>query len=117
MQYILLIDDEQSILNSTKLILNFRGFKVVSHDNASDGINDIKSNPEKISHVILDIMLPDMSGSEVLQEVEDIIKEYNIPVIVHSGMRAEDIFPKLVNLGAKHYLIKPYKIDDLLVLL
>lgn len=75
---ILVVDDEKSIVNLIRMNLELEGYKVVISMTGIDAVDKFKM--EKPELVILDIMLPDISGHEVIQKFQKIDNE--IPVIM-----------------------------------
>lgn len=109
METILIIDDEPNIVELARLYLEREGFKVLSAGRGRDGLELIASSNPNL--VILDVMLPDLDGFEVLKRLR---KESKVPVLMLSARR-EDV-DKIVGLemGADDYLTKPFNPHELL---
>jgi len=109
METILIIDDEPNIVELARLYLEREGFKVLSAGRGRDGLDVITSTPPAL--VILDVMLPDIDGFEVLKRLR---KNSKVPVLMLSARR-EDV-DKIVGLemGADDYLTKPFNPHELL---
>ncbi len=108
MNKILVIEDETAILNMVKLCLTKNGYMC---DIAENGIEGLKKVEEKrFDLILLDIMLPDMDGYEILSY----IKEYNIPTIFVTAKTAIKDRVKGLKLGAEDYIIKPFDLEELL---
>ena len=108
METILIIDDEPNIVELARLYLEREGFKVFFSGSGRDGLDKIaSSNP---SLVILDVMLPDIDGFEVLKRLHKVSK---VPVLMLSARR-EDM-DKIIGLemGADDYLTKPFNPHEL----
>ncbi len=112
LQKILIIEDHKDMLMILRRFLEEDHFAVVSSENAENGLKILEQeNPDL---VLLDLMLPGMSGLEALK----IIKNSNesgsyTPVIIISAKSAtEDIITGL-ELGADDYLTKPFNLDEL----
>lgn len=108
---ILVIDDELDLLVMIKSIFNRAGYKnVITAASAREAISIIsKRMPDMI---ILDIMMPEMDGFELLQEIRAISK---VPVLILTAKGgAEDRFSGF-ELGADDYLIKPFLPKELLL--
>lgn len=101
---VLSIEDDAflSSLVSGKLIES--GFSVISAGTGSDGIAKAKS--EKPHLILLDIMLPDMGGFEILEKLKADPETSAIPVIILSNLGGRDEIERGVKLGASSYLIK-----------
>ncbi|MEL7563176.1 response regulator transcription factor [Dehalogenimonas sp. 4OHTPN] len=109
METIVIIDDETNIVELARLYLEREGFKVAACGKGREGISLVSaSNPNL---VILDIMLPDIDGFEVLKRLRSSSK---VPVLMLSARR-EDV-DKIVGLemGADDYLTKPFNPHELL---
>ena len=109
MDTICIIDDEPHIVELVRLYLEREGFRVVSCGRGGEGLELVSAeNPELI---ILDIMLPDIDGLEVLKRLRKFGK---VPVLMLSA-RKEDM-DKIVGLemGADDYLTKPFNPHELL---
>jgi DNA-binding response OmpR family regulator len=109
METILIIDDEPNIIELARLYLEREGFKVVSAGRGREGLDLIVSSPPNL--VILDVMLPDIDGFEVLKRLR---KSSKVPVLMVSARR-EDV-DKIIGLemGADDYLTKPFNPHELL---
>ncbi len=101
---VLSIEDDAflSSLVSGKLIES--GFSVITAGTGHDGLSKAKS--EKPSLILLDIMLPDMGGFEILEKLKSDPETSSIPVIILSNLGGRDEIERGVKLGASSYLIK-----------
>lgn len=101
---VLSIEDDAflSSLVSSKLIE--AGFSVITANTGKDGL--AKAGLEKPSLILLDIMLPDMGGFEILQNLKSNPETKDIPVIILSNLGGREEIEKGVQLGAASYLIK-----------
>lgn len=111
MAKILVVDDEKSIRNTLKEILEYEKFVV---DEAADGptaLELIKQNKYEI--VLCDIKMPKMDGIEVLQQIIEINQD--IPVVMISGHGNIDTAVEAIKKGAYDYIAKPIDLNRLLV--
>lgn len=106
---ILIIDDEQSLLESLEMFLTEAGYKVQCAASAREGLE--KSRTFKPDVVILDIRLPDSDGFDVLQELRGVSKA--CPVIMITAFHDMDTTIRTVKLGAFEYIPKPIDVDEL----
>ncbi len=106
---ILLIEDDEKISRFVELELIHEGYKVTK---AFDGRNGLElALNENFNLVLLDILLPELNGLEVLRRIR---KTSNIPVIL---LTARDAIPDKVtglDMGADDYITKPFSIEELL---
>src|SRR5437879_3097722 len=100
---ILVIDDEPEIRLVIQTGLIGRGFTVETVGKAAEGLERAKySHPDVI---LLDLMLPDMPGSAVIEQIRTWSR---VPVIVLSVLGSEQEKVRALNLGADDYLTKPF---------
>jgi CheY-like chemotaxis protein len=112
MARILVIDDEHSILDVIRRILEWNGYEVVAADDGSRGFATAqRQSPDAI---ILDLMMPVMDGFAVLEALRDHEQTAGVPVMVLTAMEAEGLEDRCHALGAKGYLQKPFEPDQLL---
>lgn len=106
---ILIIEDDESIAEIQKDYLEMSGYSV---DCAYDGENGIqKYLSGQYSLIILDLMIPKMSGFEILEKIAE---KKKIPVIIVSARDEELSKIKGLNLGADDYITKPFGMGELL---
>ncbi|MCF8230237.1 MAG: sigma-54 dependent transcriptional regulator [Bacteroidales bacterium] len=110
MANILVIDDERSIRNTLREILEFEKFKVDDAENGMKGLELMKEN--EYDAVLLDIKMPHMDGMEVLDRI---LEEYDTPVIMISGHGNIDTAVESIKKGAFDYLAKPLDLNRILV--
>ncbi|MFD0678610.1 MULTISPECIES: response regulator transcription factor [unclassified Paenibacillus] len=108
MKRILIVEDDQSIANLQKDYLELSNYSVKIVNSGSEGLKTLEQ--EEIELVILDIMLPDMDGFEVLKVIRE---KDDIPVLLVSA-RAEEIYKiNGLGLGADDYITKPFSSGEL----
>jgi two-component system, OmpR family, KDP operon response regulator KdpE len=106
---VLLIDDEPAIRYFLRVSFEIHGFSVVEAENAAEGLKIATfSSPDL---VILDLGLPDLRGSEMLERLRS---WSNVPVIVLSAEANEGEKVRLLRTGADDYVVKPFGIAELL---
>ena len=111
MAKILIVEDDKELSHITELELSHEGFSVITAADGREGFEKIQSeNPDL---VLLDVMLPRLSGLEILRKVRNELKS-DLPVILVTA-RGETI-DKVdgLNSGADDYISKPFKIEELL---
>jgi two-component system, OmpR family, response regulator VicR len=112
-KHILCIEDEPEMIDLIRLILGRRGFDVIGAAGGKEGLEKVRQNPPDL--VLLDLMMPDMDGWEVYQQIKADEKTKNIPVIVVTA-KAQSIDKVLGLHIAKvdDYIAKPFSPQDLL---
>lgn len=108
---ILLIDDDIDIREVLKAILEMQHFSLTTAINGKDGIEKFRENKKELSLILLDIMLPDIDGYQVLQVVR---AESNIPVIMLTARDRNTDKILGLELGADDYVVKPFDTLELL---
>lgn len=110
MTKILVVDDERSIRNTLRDILEYEGYKV---DDAENGIEGLKLvNSKKYDLILLDIKMAGMDGIETL---EHIMKVSDTPVVMISGHGTIETAVEAIKKGAYDYIAKPLDLNRLLV--
>lgn len=106
MKNILVVEDDIYIGNMTEEALKAKGYYVLRAYSGTEAL--LKLNSDNIDLVLLDLMLPGLSGEEVLPKIK------NIPVIIVSAKTAIDDKVELLSVGATDYITKPFDIRELL---
>ena len=106
---ILVIDDEAQIRRFLRAGLELEGYSIHEAENGQDGLR--MATMRSLDLVILDLALPDMDGSEVLERFRS---WSNVPVIVLSVRSSEQEKVRLLELGADDYVVKPFGMAELL---
>jgi len=100
---IFIVDDEPSILKLLSFWVKEKwGYNIKTFDNGLDALNSLFDNP---SLILLDIMLPDESGIEILKKIKS--KKPDLPVIMLSAQGSVDVALESIRLGAYDYFPKP----------
>ncbi|MGE4505826.1 MAG: response regulator transcription factor [Desulfovibrionaceae bacterium] len=109
MERILIIDDDTELCELLRAYLEEESFRLVSEHTAAAGLSRIKD--ADVALVVLDVMLPDMNGFDVLTRIRS---NSNLPVIMLTG-RGEEV-DRVVGLemGADDYVAKPFPLRELL---
>ncbi len=110
-QKILIIDDEESILESLSDILLDEGYRVITARRAEEGL--MRLHEESPELLILDVWLPDKDGLEILKDLKK--KQPALPVIVISGHGTVEMAVQAIKLGAFDFLEKPLSYDRVMV--
>ena len=108
---ILVAEDEPLILRLIEMCLVQGGYKVIKAINGLEAFEKIESHQPQL--IITDLMMPHMSGFELIEEVKIKLK-IDTPIIVLSSLDDEETMDKATFLGASDYIIKPFVRSDLL---
>ena len=112
MAVIIVIDDDYSIRRLNKFTLEKEHYKVITAEDALEGINILSSR--KIDLIILDIIMPDIDGYEALKVIKSSDHLKDIPVLMLTAKNEIDDMMKGFELGADEYLAKPFELSELL---
>lgn len=109
---ILIVDDEEQIRDISRDILERYGYNVLIASDGEEGFNVYKENMEIIDLVILDLVMPKKSGTEVLEEIKKI--NPNEKILIASGYSTNGPIREVLDRGAKMVVNKPYTLRELL---
>lgn len=102
-QHILIAEDDADIVELLSLYLTGEGYQVLTAENGLQALQLIEST--RVDMAILDIMMPEMNGYDVLKRIRE---KYNFPVIILSAKEMDTDRILGLNLGADAYLTKPF---------
>jgi two-component system KDP operon response regulator KdpE len=105
---IVAVDDEPGILRLIKLELSSQGFRVVTAGNGEDALAIVEHQRPDV--VVLDIIMPDMSGLEVMRRIRE---RTNIPIILLTARDRDEDKIRGLEFGADDYLVKPFNPEEL----
>jgi two-component system, chemotaxis family, chemotaxis protein CheY len=112
MKKFLIVDDSSTMRKIISLALSGAGHEFEEAENGRLALDKIGSGG--FACVMLDINMPEMNGIEFLEARSKIAAAAGIPVIVLTTQDEEDLRKKALALGAKAFLVKPFKKEDLL---
>ncbi len=105
---ILVVDDEQRMVRFIQLNLEQDGFEVVTAYNGKEALEQVRTQLPDL--ILLDIMMPDINGFEVLKKIREV---NNVPVIMLTAKGEEDDRIQGLELGADDYITKPFSPREL----
>jgi DNA-binding NtrC family response regulator len=108
---ILVVDDEADIRESLEALLDLEGYHVDLAINATEGLKKIEAGSYDL--VLLDLMMPDRSGMEVLQDVRE--RDTETPIFMITAYGSVEVAVKALKAGANDYFSKPWDNEKLLV--
>ena len=108
---ILLVDDEPDLVELVRVNLDQAGYRVESAEGGREALAAIRRNPPDL--IILDLMLPDVSGTEICRQVRADQRLSEIPIIMLTARGEEDDRVVGLELGADDYVTKPFSPREL----
>jgi len=108
---ILLVDDENIVLDVSKEMLEFLGYRIYIAGSGQEAIDVYREKRNDIDLVILDMIMPGMSGGEVLDRLRDINPE--IRVLLSSGYSINGQAQQIMDRGCNGFLQKPFQLQKL----
>ena len=103
---IFIVEDEPSIVQLVKYNLEKQNFKVLVSNNGEEGLQEIKKTEPDL--ILLDWMLPDLSGIDICKALRKDTKFKNVPIIMLTARSQEEDKVLGLNVGADDYLPKPF---------
>ncbi len=104
---ILVVDDEERMVRFIRMNLEHDGFQVIEAFNGKQALDKLRDTPDL---VLLDVMMPDIDGFEVLETIRDVS---SVPVIMLTAKGEEDDRVRGLELGADDYITKPFSPREL----
>ena len=109
-QCVLVIDDEAAVLESIKDVLACYGFTVYTASSGKEDIAVFRHNQHDIDMVLLDFLLPDMSGEWIFENLRSL--DPDVRVVLLTGCE-ESVAERMLKRGLRGYLQKPFSMPDL----
>src|SRR5579859_1292978 len=108
-QRILLVDDDPGIMVAVKQALSTHGYQMTTATDGKEALDSFDREPPEL--ILLDLVMPHCSGLEVCKR----IREYSAtPIIILSVKGSEADIVSVLDLGADDYLVKPFRLAELL---
>ena len=111
--HILVVDDEETVRTVLQRSLEFLGYKVDTALNGKDALERYADRLLGYDLVILDMMMPHMSGEETFLVMKEICPQ--VKVLLISGYSSDESTKKVLTAGALSFIQKPFAIEDLAV--
>ncbi|HEY9154844.1 MAG TPA: PAS domain S-box protein [Opitutaceae bacterium] len=108
---VLIVEDEASLRELLKMVLEPRGYKVLTAADGAQAIDVLLREPKTIEAVLLDLNLPELNGVDVFKTLRRIRPETKVLIV--SGNITPEVRRELNALGQSEFLPKPYQIDEL----
>lgn len=113
-KHILVVEDEQHLAIGIKFNLEAEGYRVSVVGDGATALESIRQAPDDMHLVILDLMLPGMSGYAVCESLRD--EGHTVPVLMLSARTLAEDRIRGYDVGADQYLHKPFELDELLAM-
>lgn len=111
-KHILVVEDERHLAVGIKYNLEAEAYRVSTAEDGPKGLAFIQENEADLDLIILDLMLPGMSGYAVCDSMRE--SGYDIPVLILSARNQSEDRKRGFDVGANQYLSKPFDLDELL---
>jgi DNA-binding response OmpR family regulator len=106
MKKILLIEDDPFLADIYKTRLNSEGFEVVIAEDGEKGLKKLEE--ENFDLLVLDLVLPELSGFEILEKIKGNEKFKDLKILALSNLSQKEEIQRALDLGVQKYLIKAY---------
>ena len=111
-KHILVVDDEEHLAIGIKFNLEAEGYVVTAVGNGIDAIDAANNADRPVDLIVLDLMLPQMSGYEVCEKVRQ--QGLAMPILMLSARTLSEDKTRGFDVGANQYMVKPFELDELL---
>ena len=111
MDTVLIIDDDKELCKLMKKCVDQENLSAVVAHGGLEGLRMLEENKDACSLIILDVMMPDLDGFQVLQKIRG---KSNVPVLMLTAKSDEEDKVSGLRLGADDYLTKPFSINELM---
>jgi DNA-binding NtrC family response regulator len=112
---ILVVDDESSMGEFMRIMLSKEGYDIIAYTSAQQALSDLRQNSrepdKKVNLVITDLMMPEMSGLELMKSAQKIDPELDF--IVMTAFGSIDTAVEALKNGAFDYVTKPFKVEEI----
>ncbi len=108
---VLVVDDEPIMRKIALKVLKDEGYEVLSAEDGAQGLQLFSKYHSKITLVLLDMVLPHMSGKEVYMEMKKIDPE--LTVLLNTGFKDDERVQEVFKLGIRDFIEKPYSFKQL----
>jgi len=111
-EHILVVEDEEHLATGIKYNLDAEGYRVSTVGDGPSALKLLEENPDDVELVILDLMLPGMSGYAVCEALR--AADRDIPVLILSARTLTEDRTRGFDVGANQYMTKPFDLDEFL---
>jgi nitrogen-specific signal transduction histidine kinase/CheY-like chemotaxis protein len=107
---VLLVDDEEMIVDVGSRLLEKLGYSVIKAGGGAEALRRYQENKDKIDMIILDMIMPDMGGSEVYEKIRKIDPE--VKILLSSGYSIDGQATEILKKGCNGFIQKPFNLKD-----
>jgi CheY-like chemotaxis protein len=111
-EHILIVDDNPDSITIMRTILENKGYQVLVATNGAEALAQVQSGHPDL--VLLDVMMPEVSGLEVLQQIKENAQTGRLPVILVTAKTHDEDVLSGYQYGADYYITKPFTAKQLL---
>jgi len=108
---VLIVDDEDLIIDVGIQLLKKMGYRVLTASHGDQAIKIYEQNKDSIAIVILDLVMPQISGGEIYDRLKAI--DSNVKVLLSSGYSVDGQATEILNRGCNGFIQKPFRLDEL----
>jgi CheY-like chemotaxis protein len=111
---ILVVEDEANMLRLLERVLSKRGYQVLTAADGEEAIEVHRTHKDAIDIILLDLGLPKISGQDVLVKLKT--ENPDVKIVIASGYLEPDLSSEIERAGVKHFIHKPYVLDDVVTI-
>lgn len=108
---ILIVDDNDDIISTYRVVLERMGYGVVAAHDGRECLEEIEEIKPDL--VLLDVLLPGLSGTEVCRSIKETAQTKDIPVVAITASMSGETRNRMAEVGADDFLLKPLDVSDL----
>lgn len=113
MASLLIVEDEADLRETLEYFLASQGFEVRGASRGAEALRIVRSAPPDL--LLLDLMLPDISGSDVCRQLRSEPRTANLPIVILTARGGEGDRIRGLEMGADDYLVKPFSLRELVL--
>lgn len=110
---ILIVDDSYAVRSLVTMTLKFQGYEVIAAENGQEALDKLEQH-DHVDAIFLDLLMPIMGGFECLSHIRANHKYKDLPIVILTTEGQKENEKKGLELGASHYLVKPFEPFELL---
>ena len=114
---IIIIDDDDRNIFALNAVLRAKGYQCVGATSGEEGLKMLRTEPEQFGIVLVDIMMPEMDGYQVISRIKKEPELQKIPLVAVTAQAMVGDREKCLESGADNYISKPINVDKLLNIL